>query len=84
MKKYTAQEKYRKILKEEVINHYGGKCVRCGCIDIRYLTIDHINGLSKNEPKNARAGYALYLRIRREKFPDTFQVLCFHCNFRKQ
>lgn len=84
MNKYAAQEKYRKKLKEEVISHYGGKCANCDCTDIRYLTIDHINGVSKKEPANQRAGYALYLRIRREHFPNGFQVLCFYCNVRKQ
>ena len=82
--KYKAQEEYRTRLREEVLNHYGAKCALCGFSDKRFLTMDHINGLAENEPENQRAGYALYLRLRRDNFPKGFQVLCFSCNTRKQ
>ncbi len=82
--KYEAQEKYRSKLKDEVLLHYGGVCAYCGFSDKRFLTIDHINGVDKKERKNERAGYGLYLRLRRDNFPKGFQVLCFHCNTKKQ
>ena len=85
MNKYQAQEEYRARLKREVLDHYGRKCALCGFdSDERFLTIDHINGVMKSEKKNQRAGYGLYLRLRKDNVPDGFQVLCFHCNTRKQ
>lgn len=82
---YTNQKKYRDKLKKDILDHYGRKCVICGFdSDDRFLSIDHINGLSENEPKNQRAGYGLYLRLRRDKFPKGFQTLCISCNRNKQ
>lgn len=34
--------------KQEVINHYGGKCDCCGIDDIWLLSIDHIDGVATN------------------------------------
>lgn len=84
MSLYQAQEKYRNKLKAEVLQAYGNECVKCGMKDTRYLTIDHINGLSPDEDMNKRSGYRFYLRLRRDKFPPGFQVLCYACNIRKQ
>lgn len=69
------------------IQHYGGKCQYCGEIEEIFLTIDHINNdgakhrLEVNKSK--RAGSTTYAWLRRNNYPDGFQVLCYNCNCTK-
>jgi hypothetical protein len=70
-----------------VLLHYSNhelKCACCGESDVRFLTIDHINGkgtihraLISGGSKN---GSAMYTWSIRNKFPPGFQVLCWNCN----
>ena len=77
----------RRKLREIAINHYGGsppKCACCGEKEIRFLTLDHINGggrkdrLSKNNLSGGLSGW-----IVKNNFPGGFQVLCMNCNWGK-
>lgn len=63
-------------LRREIFDHYGNECSCCGETTPEFLTIDHINSNVTREP----CGTALYLRIRREGFPDEFRILCWNCN----
>jgi len=70
-------------LRTEVIDAYGNKCNCCGESIIQFLTIDHVNG-DGNKDRLAsgrkRGGHALYSKLRREKYPKGYRVLCWNCN----
>jgi len=57
------------------------KCAYCGISDIDVLCLDHINGsgYQDNKLRKSNLSYAL----RREGYPDGFQVLCANCNLKK-
>ena len=73
----------RKRLRNEVISHYNPdrKCVCCGESEIRFLTIDHINGGGNKDRKSVNHGGTSFLRyLKKNNYPDGFQVLCWNCN----
>mgnify|MGYP001558519398 CR=1 FL=1 len=72
--------KYRAKLKREVMNAYGGKCIRCEVIDLRVLTLDHPNGDGKDDRLGTSGGWYTYLKLRREGYPKRVQVVCFNCH----
>ena len=67
-------------IKKEVIGHYGGKCAcpACNETDIRFLTMDHIDGNGNQHRKKIRR--TIYRWLKTNKYPSGFQVLCFSCN----
>ena len=80
-------------LKMDVISHYGGKCSCCGISEHVFLTLDHVNGdgaahrrqlgvLDKSKSSKG-TGKSIYAWIVNHDFPDTFQVLCWNCNWAK-
>ena len=71
----------------KVMDMLGGrKCVKCGCIDIRCLQIDHINGDRKREKYTVGGSRMYYIQIRRniENGSKNYQILCANCNFIKR
>ena len=75
---------YRQKLRNIIIDHYGGKCAKCGFSDRRALQIDHINGGGKREMKKMGCSLAFYLHIIKNNFPPTYQILCANCNWIKR
>jgi hypothetical protein len=82
------RKKYAKIsrerLKLEIFNHYcdnGPQCNGCGEADIHLLTVDHIHGGGNQHKKEVKS---LYSWIKREGFPEGFQILCWNCQLRKK
>ena len=70
----------------EALNHYGNgspKCICCGELDYRFLTIDHINGGAPADRPHFKkyGGLALWLRAR--GYPPGYQILCWNCNCAK-
>lgn len=64
----------------EVIDAYGGaKCVCCGENNIKFLTIDHVDG-GGNEHRRQIGSPNIYGWLRRNNYPKGFQVLCYNCN----
>lgn len=57
---------------------YGGVCVCCGETDMRFLTLDHINGGGLKHRKEV--GHKMHRWVVRKGFPLDFQVLCYNCN----
>ena len=53
-------------LRERVILHYGGKCMKCGKVPAKGINVDHI------KPRKFFPDLALCF--------DNLQVLCSHCN----
>lgn len=72
-------------LKLEVLIHYGGsppRCACCGETTFEFLTIDHINNDgAKHRKLINRKGFGFYLWLRKNGFPEGFQVLCMNCNW---
>jgi 5-methylcytosine-specific restriction endonuclease McrA len=75
------RDRYR-VVKAEVMNHYGGKCSCCGETNINKLTMDHVNGGGIRHYKEIGVSQ-LYRWIRKNNFPPNFQVLCMNCNSAK-
>ena len=65
----------------EVIDGYGGKCACCGETRREFLTIDHIDGSGREHKREIGfSGLQFYRWLRRNNYPEGFQVLCFNCN----
>lgn len=74
-----------KLLRQEVLFHYGGnppKCNCCGESIIEFLTIDHINNDGAEHRKLIKTSNC-YSWLKRNNYPKSFQVLCFNCNMSK-
>jgi len=69
-----------------VIDGYGGKCVCCGVTRKEFLTIDHIdgNGYKQKKEIGVTDSNGFYRWLRRNNYPEGFQVLCFNCNCGKR
>lgn len=72
-----------------VLRHYGGfppKCACCGENEIKFLSIDHINGGGtahrKTFTKTGKGGN-ISVWLLKNSLPEGFQVLCHNCNMAK-
>lgn len=81
---------YWRALRLEVLRAYGNACKCCGESGEPFLTIDHENGGGAahrkgilGEGQRAGATNSLYLWLRRQGYPEGFQVLCWNCNVAK-
>lgn len=86
--KFRVQRRYEEV-KLEVLSHYSfgtPRCEYCGETDIRCLCIDHIDGGGSQHHREIGVGRggAFYLWLKRNNYPDGFQVLCANCNLRKK
>lgn len=73
-------------LKTEVLSYYGnGKCscVRCGYMDIRALSIDHIDDSGHKHRREGKI-QNIYRWLRKNNFPEGYQTLCMNCQFIKR
>lgn len=74
-------------VRKEVFSYYGGgdiKCVCCGEREIKFMSLDHINGNGGKERKETkRVGVQFYAFLIRTGFPDGLQTLCYNCNLAK-
>ncbi len=71
-------------LKVEIFNRYSDgspKCARCGTDELRFLCLDHVKEDGKEHRK--QVGDNVYRWVKRNDFPQGFQVLCHNCNLRK-
>lgn len=78
-----SEAKARRRLRKEALDHYGGACSCCEETAFEFLAIDHIDGggnKHRKEVSNGNGGYAFYLFLRREGWPEGFRVLCHNCN----
>lgn len=71
-------------VKLQCLIHYGGsppKCACCGENNPKFLTIDHIDGGGESHRNIIkRYGGAFYYWLRRNGFPEGYQILCYNCN----
>lgn len=74
-----------KRLRMAALNHYSNndpKCACCGERTYEFLAIDHINGNGKEHRRHIGSSN-IYNALRKEGYPDGFQVLCHNCNSAK-
>lgn len=81
--------KSRKKLKTEVCSHYGNGVVKCNLCEesrLHILTIDHISGGGNKHRREEgiKTGYSTYSWLKKNNYPEDFQVLCFNCQFKKR
>lgn len=81
---------WRKKLKDEVFNAYGGhRCACCGETESCFLELDHINGDGCKHRrllsgKNVGGSHmVVYYHLRKNGFPPGYQILCANCNVGK-
>ncbi len=74
-------------LRREIFDHYGWSCKCCGETIKEFLSLDHINNdgyLDRNPGGSKKSGKELYLLVKKQGFPDTYQTLCMNCNWGKK
>lgn len=80
-------KRLRREWKLEVLTHYSKGVPHCNCCDeycIDFLSIDHINGDGNKQRKTLKmTGIAFYRWLKRNNYPDGFQILCYNCNMAK-
>lgn len=80
---------WRLKLKLAILKHYSNNkliCECCGENDIRFLTIDHINGGGNNHRTaigTKTASHEIHSWIIKNNYPPGFAVLCSNCNSAK-
>lgn len=84
----TRRSELRKLLRTEVLHHYSGGKMCCNCCGIDYvefLAIDHINnnGAQAKREGEPKGGVGFYTFLRKNNYPEGFQVLCHNCNMAK-
>ena len=89
----AANKRWALKLRKDVLTHYSHgmlQCACCGETHIEFLALDHTNGggnkhkVALSAGKTYRiSGTAIYQWIRRNKYPEGFQVLCHNCNMAK-
>lgn len=71
----------------EVLVAYSSKIPKCKCCgekELKFLSIDHINGGgNKHRQEIKRDGGGYYTWLRSKGFPSGYQVLCYNCNCSK-
>ena len=82
----------RKENKQFIINYFGGKCIECGEMDIRCLSLDHLDKNGKldrtsdtGKKQLTPAWYAKLVKLIKENLPlpRRLQLLCFNCHAKK-
>jgi len=82
--------KTREKAKLSILRHYSGreqpKCAHCGIEDIDVLCLDHIldNGKEERHSLGQGSGYKFYRWLKRNDYPNGYQVLCANCNLKKE
>lgn len=77
-----APNKFKIRLRLDTLLHYGDKCICCGENNINFLSIDHINGIKPEKEITGKrmSGKQLYDWLKKNNYPNGFQILCFNCN----
>lgn len=73
----------RRKLRRAALDAYGSACACCGSTQDEFLSIDHVNTDGAEHRKKIGLGSAIHQWLRREDYPEGFQVLCFNCNMSK-
>jgi len=77
----------REAVRHDVYMAYGGyRCACCGETERAFLSIDHINndGAEHKRACNLRTSEQFYRWLKRNGFPEGFQILCMNCQWGKR
>jgi ribosomal protein L37AE/L43A len=75
--------------KVNTLTHYSHGtpvCACCGETEIKFLSLDHVNGLSPEEKAKGRhrtGGHSFYSKLKVQGYPTGYQVYCYNCNCAK-
>ena len=72
--------------RDAALRAYGSVCACCGESRTVFLCIDHINGggnTHRRSLQNGRTGGSINHWLKRQGWPEGFQVLCRNCNWAK-
>jgi len=82
MKVYSHRRRAER--KFRVLVAYSGpipKCACCGELEVRFLTVDHIErGGAKHRKSIGKGGDTFYTWLEESNFPPGFRILCYNCN----
>lgn len=70
-------------LRIEVLGHYAGGQPACACCKemiLEFLSVDHVNGGGSEHRKVGLKGATIYRWLKKEGYPEGYQVLCHNCN----
>ena len=73
-----------KLVRTQLIDGLGNKCIRCSFSDIRALQIDHINGGGNKEYSKMGTGFYRYYSQHIKEAKKKLQILCANCNWIKK
>ena len=76
---------HRRETKIEVLSHYSNgspRCAKCGEARLAALSIDHINDDGAEHRRQIKS--FSYWWLKREGYPEGFQVLCMNCQWIKR
>lgn len=82
IKKETSRRRLAK-MKLLIFNHYCNGDVKCNCCgerEVRFLSLDHINGGGLRHKKMVGYGSTYLNWIIKKDYPPIYQVLCHNCN----
>ncbi len=83
----VAHQEYRRRLRQEMIEAYGGACSCCGESELAFLSLEHLNGDGKAHRLQfgERGNNDGVVRdLKRRGWPkDGYTILCFNCNMGK-
>ena len=77
---------YKRRLRLEAIAYYSNGKNVCACCDeseMKFLTIDHVNGGGKEHRRQMGPGTPIALWLKKNGYPPGFEILCFNCNCAK-
>lgn len=80
-KMVASQRAYYVRSKLAAMTHYCGgtpKCNCCGETTLAFLTFDHLNNGGSAHRRTFKG--SLMAQLRRDGYPEGYQVLCFNCN----
>jgi|ERR1017187_1899893 hypothetical protein len=70
------------------LNHYGRVCACCGETDMRFLTLDHVNGDGNAQRKTHTSLNLVQVLVKQVRetgiWPNDLQTLCYNCNMAKR
>jgi hypothetical protein len=73
----------RQCLRAQVIVAYGAECACCGETEPAFLTLDHVDGGGKKDQRESGGYWGMLRRLRRDGWPEGYQILCANCNMAK-
>lgn len=72
--------RYRRKLKQDIVDAYGKECACCGESNFEFLQLDHIHGDGIKHRRELGSAN-VYKAVRDEGFPeDKYRLLCANCN----